>query len=352
MILNNFADIFFFFFENEMSVSGIDRALVHAAISQDRAPASDNAWSAQPTMGAAATAAVAGERADAQSTSTFRISVVAMTGATTDIDDASAADTIMSVKQRVFAANPTMSVHRQRLVFRPGPHGIDPLADDETLGGAGVAQDGTGVLDVLMVGLTGAEAVELGSRLLGAAQNGRASDLLSLLDRGADIDFQDSSQRTALIWAAANGHASCVRHLLAGGADKDIRDVNGCTALIRATAKDHTGSLRLLLEAGADVEARDLYGRTALIYAAEVGHTYCARLLVNAGADKGIKGDDGNTALIRAAEMGRASCVRLLIDSGADLHAVNRDGCTALVRATQSGYTECARLLEDVGADI
>jgi hypothetical protein len=84
-----------------------------------------------------------------------------MTGAAIAIDDASAADTIRSVKQRVFALNRELPVRRQRLMYRPGPHGIEPLADDETLGGAGVAQDGTAELDVLLVDLTAAEVVDL-----------------------------------------------------------------------------------------------------------------------------------------------------------------------------------------------
>ncbi len=86
--------------------------------------------------------------ADLDSTSTFRVSIVAMTGAAIAIDDVSAADTIQSVKERVHAANRKLPVRRQRLVYRYGPHGIEPLADDETLGGAGVAQDGSAELDV------------------------------------------------------------------------------------------------------------------------------------------------------------------------------------------------------------
>jgi hypothetical protein len=73
-----------------------------------------------------------------------------MTGATIAIDNASAADTILSVKQRVFAANRSLYVRRQRLVYSAGPRGMDALADDETLGGAGVARDGTAQLDVLL----------------------------------------------------------------------------------------------------------------------------------------------------------------------------------------------------------
>ena len=94
-----------------------------------------------------------------------RITVVTMAGAAIAIHDTAAADTILSVKQRVFAANRTLFVRRQRLVYRPGPHGIEPLADDETLGGAGVAQDGSAKLDVLVADLTEEESEELGEKV-------------------------------------------------------------------------------------------------------------------------------------------------------------------------------------------
>ena len=73
-----------------------------------------------------------------------------MSGAAMAIDDATASDTIRSVKERVFALNEQLPVRRQRLMYRPGPRGINPLADDDTLGGAGVAQDGSAELDVLL----------------------------------------------------------------------------------------------------------------------------------------------------------------------------------------------------------
>jgi hypothetical protein len=89
-----------------------------------------------------------------------------MTGAVIAIDDASAADTVLSVKQRVFAFNRKLFVRRQRLVYSAGPFGIDPLADDETLGGAGVAEDGSAKLDVLVADLTAADLEELGKQVL------------------------------------------------------------------------------------------------------------------------------------------------------------------------------------------
>ena len=96
---------------------------------------------------------------------TSSISVVAMTGAAIAIDDAADTDTILSVKKRVNAVNPKLPVRRQRLVYRPGPRGMEALADDETLGGAGVAQDGTAKLDVLVEPLTDAEVAALGQKV-------------------------------------------------------------------------------------------------------------------------------------------------------------------------------------------
>ncbi len=85
-----------------------------------------------------------------------------MAGAAIVIDDASAADTILNVKERIFSLNRKMHVRRQRLVYSAGPHGMEPLADDETLGGAGVAQDGSAELDVLLADLPATEVAELG----------------------------------------------------------------------------------------------------------------------------------------------------------------------------------------------
>jgi hypothetical protein len=85
-----------------------------------------------------------------------------MTGAAISIENAAAANTILSIKKRLYAANPKLRVCRQRLVYSAGPHGMDPLADNETLRGAGVAQDGSAKLDVLLADLTEEEADEFG----------------------------------------------------------------------------------------------------------------------------------------------------------------------------------------------
>jgi hypothetical protein len=85
-----------------------------------------------------------------------------MTGAAIAIENAAATDTILKIKKRLFTANGKLRVCRQRLVYSAGPHGMDALADNQTLRGAGVAQDGSAELDVLLADLTEEEADELG----------------------------------------------------------------------------------------------------------------------------------------------------------------------------------------------
>ncbi len=74
-----------------------------------------------------------------------------MSGASVTLDDATAADTVLSIKERVCGAlGESFPVHRQQLMYRAGASGIAPLADHETLGAAGIAQDGSAALDVLV----------------------------------------------------------------------------------------------------------------------------------------------------------------------------------------------------------
>ena len=167
----------------------IDHSLAPALASLMLGPATASAGDVPPTDDAAppneqtmatVNASPHLDSADAQSTSKFRISVVAMTGAAIVIENASAADTTLSVKRRVFALNNQLHVHWQRLMYRPGPFGINPLLNDETLGGAGVTEDGSAELDVLLVDLTAEEDAEFGSRLLDASMDGFSDEIILL----------------------------------------------------------------------------------------------------------------------------------------------------------------------------
>jgi ankyrin repeat protein len=293
------------------------------------------------------------QASEVNAASAFRISVITMAGATIAIDNAHASDMILSVKRRVFAANRKMFVRRQRLVYSAGPHGIDPLADRLTLSGAGVAQDGSAKLDVLLADLTEADVADLGRELFVASRDGRSDDVLGLLDEaaheGVNIDVEDEFLgQTALMAAAESGHANCVRLLIDAGADKET-ELHMQTALMLAAEKGHANCVRLLIDAGANKETKDMFGLTPLMQASENGHADCVRLLIDSGANKDAADLFFQTALHRAIRSGRTNWVRFLVDAGVSMYA--RVGAAALAHAAEYGQTDCARLLIDAGAN-
>ncbi|MDX2269158.1 MAG: protein kinase [Bryobacter sp.] len=67
-----------------------------------------------------------------------------------------------------------------------------------------------------------------------------------LLDRGADINAQDSTGDTPLMLAAKRGDPSLVAYLLSRGADPNLRDMEGRSCLDHATRLGHTAVVALL----------------------------------------------------------------------------------------------------------
>jgi ankyrin repeat protein len=269
-----------------------------------------------------------------------------MTGAAIVIDDAAANDLIWIIKDRVFAANRKLAVHRQRLVYRPGPRGMEALADNETLGDAGVAQDGSAELDLLMEPLTEKDEALLCYTLLEASRCGRANDVISALEEGADVQYQGAhGGYSSLFMAALGGYTDCVRVLIDAGANLEAAEQGGYTALMISAGRGHADCARLLLGAGCDVDAKNVLGQTALVRAACGNHVACVRLLLDAGCDKVAKDESGRTALMHAALEGHTECVWLLLDAGVDKMAVNEASSVAL----QNGHADVARMIAGHG---
>ncbi len=90
-----------------------------------------------------------------------RIRIFLESGATILIDDATANDTIWSVKERVFAANPDLFADEQRIVYRPDPHEMGSLHDDHTLDQLCSAHNDSAQFTVSLADLTENEKVWL-----------------------------------------------------------------------------------------------------------------------------------------------------------------------------------------------
>jgi ankyrin repeat protein len=197
-----------------------------------------------------------------------------------------------------------------------------------------------------------------------------------LLDHGANVKLVGSpappqgGEVSALIQAASRkGGAATVRALLAKGADVRSGDRVGSTALHAAAAAGDLETVRLLIGEGADVNVPSManIAFTPLMTAAMNRQTGVVKLLLSKGAkanaatpkDKppmvknGPIDLGGETALHLAAPYGPPELVKALLDAGADINVKNIQGMTPLMWAVASEYQnpEIIRMLLARGAD-
>ena len=135
--------------------------------------------------------------------------------------------------------------------------------------------------------------------LIREAADGRARNVLLLLEAGADIDAKQENELafTAMNQAAYFGHASCINYLLQFRADVNVTDGHGGTPLVAASLNGAVECVRLLLSNRADVNKPTKNGTTPLHKAAQRGHSKIIRMLIVEGADRDLKNGQGKTAL-------------------------------------------------------
>jgi ankyrin repeat protein len=234
--------------------------------------------------------------------------------------------------------------------------------------------------------------------LLFSAREGDIDSAKAMLDAGADINYGDVDNTTALVVGIMNKQFSFAKFLLDRGADVNVVDAGGRTAvyaivdirnedwstLPNRKAEDSLPSLEVLkqiLDHNPNVDAaltRPLPGRsgmdsgdtslgagsTPLMRAARSGDAAAMRLLLAKGANPKLTTRDGNTALLFAAGVGyrdkntrgteneAIEAVKVAMDSGLDLNAENTRGETALDGAAGRGADLIVQFLVDHGAKI
>ncbi|MDD9899437.1 MAG: ankyrin repeat domain-containing protein [Alphaproteobacteria bacterium] len=131
--------------------------------------------------------------------------------------------------------------------------------------------------------------------LVRAAEKDMTDTVLTLIEKGADINVQCNVGSAALICAVGNNNTRLAHALIKKGADVNICNVFGITPLILAAGKGESKTIDLLLAHGAEINQQDTYGRTALMIAAKNGMAVSAFHLAARGADPSIKNEDGNS---------------------------------------------------------
>ena len=183
-----------------------------------------------------------------------------------------------------------------------------------------------------------------------AASEGNRQQVKALLKAGAEVNYQCSQGRTALMQAAAYLYPSIVRVLLNKKADVHIQNNKGQTALMQG-AYQHPRIALALIEAGARIDHRSHDGSTALTLAIRAGNARLVQALLQAGAQLDPRLPDGNTPLTAAVGSGDIKLVRYFLQAGVQVDATSSKGNTALMHAVLACHIEIVKLLLTYGAN-
>ncbi|XP_069495205.1 M-phase phosphoprotein 8 isoform X2 [Ambystoma mexicanum] len=174
-------------------------------------------------------------------------------------------------------------------------------------------------------------------------------DLQKHLD-GEDeiVSTADAISNTQLRDAVRNGDYTTVKFALNSKEQYDLEqeDSSGMTLVMFAAAGGHDDILRLLVKKGSKINSRQKNGTTALIHAAEKNFLTSAAILLDAGAYVNIQQNNGETALMKACKRGNSDVVRLMIEAGADCNTLSKHQNSALHFAKQSNNVLVYELLK------
>ncbi|KAJ5823599.1 hypothetical protein N7447_005939 [Penicillium robsamsonii] len=137
---------------------------------------------------------------------------------------------------------------------------------------------------------------------------------LLLLSQGAQVELQDSYNRTALGVAVTNGLVEAAQALIDGGAD-----VNQLSQ-IAYTDEWQTCLMSAVLLAGGNNEEPEK----------RASGIEMVRMLLSKGADLGFQDEEGKTALHIAAACRSVECIKLLMAAGSSIETVDKSGRTPI----------------------
>jgi len=184
-----------------------------------------------------------------------------------------------------------------------------------------------------------------------AIRHRNKSMILSLFDKGADIQSMDQQHLPAIVGGIPD--PKIVALFLDHGLSADISDNNGQTLLMHASHNGSTEVIQLLLSRGANLKTTDKAGMTPLHHAiAGYGRSATVSKLLSSGAQVNSAQSDGTTPMMDASRIGRTDFIRLLALKGAQINVQNERGETALMLAIQKGHAMAVQALLSYGASV
>lgn len=250
------------------------------------------------------------------------------------------------------------------------------------------------MLEVKDININAKSPFSAWSALHWAVEKGNIEVTLKLLQKGAEVNQLDSSERTALHWATEKGDIEITEILVQNKADVNAEDLARLTALYEAARNGHKEVVKILMKNGADakrngtlkltplhiavannnkemvvclikmdknisenIEAVDVFGWTPLYWAAARNNTSILESLLQAISQYRASVDIedkliGRSPLHIAATNDNVEAVELLISYGANINYKDVWGWTPFNCAAARGNIEVMNCLIANGANI
>lgn len=188
--------------------------------------------------------------------------------------------------------------------------------------------------------------------LLTAASKGYTTEIVRLVEKGADINVETVEGVTPLILAVVNEKTDAVRTLLSGKPELDKMTLRSETALMIAVKNQNFEITEMLIRAGADLNLTDNHRATPLHFASLYGYFDIVDLLLYYNASIDDKTEEGSTPLLVSVRVGYPEIADLLVQNGANMELSDKEGFTPFLMAAYYGDTIMLDMLYKNGADI
>ena len=163
--------------------------------------------------------------------------------------------------------------------------------------------------------------------LVAAAERNYTDVILSMIQKGVNINLQDVNGNSALSSASENGHDALVKILLSKGADRtQLKPVHHSPFVI-PDIKD-------------DYQAPEIF-----IFGVRYGITDIVKSMLKRGIPIDTQDSQGNNALGAAAAANQREITTLLLDRGADINFINGNSMSPLDHALANDGIDCAVLI-------